>query len=96
MEDKNKVENKDIKEVTDFVDQPLSFEAKELLEEIKTIQKIVNYRKLKIKGGNMKAYDFSDYETFKELFRDLYYRNTTIDEAESKQGKFNTLLHLLK
>ena len=44
----------------------------------------------------MKAYDFSDYETFKELFRDLYYRNTTIDEAESKQGKFNTLLHLLK
>ena len=70
---KNKVENKDIKEVTDFVNQPLSFEAKELINEIKTIQKNVNYRKLKIKGGNMKEYDFSDYKTFKELFRDLYY-----------------------
>ena len=59
IEDKNKVENKDIKEVTDFVDLSLSFEAEELLEEIKTIQKNVNYRKLKIKGGIMKDYDFS-------------------------------------
>ena len=36
IEDKNKVENKvenkDIKEVTDFVDQPLRFEAKELVK----------------------------------------------------------------
>ena len=93
---KNKVENKNIKEVTDFVDQPLRFEAKELINEIKTIQKNVDYRKLKIKGGNNVDYDFSDYRTFKELFRDLYYRNTTIDEAESKQEEFNVVLHLLK
>ena len=39
---KNKVENKDIKEVPEFVDQPLSFESKELINEIKTIQKNVN------------------------------------------------------
>ena len=96
IEDKNKVKNKDTIEVTDFVDQPLSFKAKELLKEIKIIQKNVNYRKLKIKGGNMKDYDFSDYRTFKELFRDLYYRTITIDEAESKQDEFNTVLHLLK
>ena len=56
------------KEVTDFVDQPLSFEAKELIEEIKAIQKDVDYRKLKIKGGNNVDYDFSDCKTFKELF----------------------------
>ena len=43
---KNKVKNKDIKEVTDFVDQPLSFEAKELINEIKNVQKNVDYRKL--------------------------------------------------
>ena len=60
---KSKVENKDIIEVTDFVNQPLSFKVKELLKEIKIIQKNVNYRKLKIKGGNMKEYDFSDYQT---------------------------------
>ena len=93
---KNKVENKNIKELTDFADQPLSFEAKELINEIKTIQKNVDYRKLKIKGGNNADYDFSDYRKFKELFRDLYYRNITIDEAESKQEEFNVVLHLLK
>ena len=31
-----------------------------------------------------KKNDFSNYKTFKELFRDLYYRTITIDEAESK------------
>ena len=46
---KNKVKNKGITEVTDFVDQPLSFEARELIKEIKTIQKNFDYRKLKIK-----------------------------------------------
>ena len=39
---KNKVKNKDIKEVTDIVDQPLSFEAKALINEIKNIQKNVD------------------------------------------------------
>ena len=81
---KNKVENKDIKEVTDFVNQPLSFEAKELINEIKTIQKNVDYRKLKIRGGNNVDFDFSDYKTFKKLFRDLYYKETTIDDVEKK------------
>ena len=81
IEDKNEklLEVKDktkenIKEVTDFVDQPLSFEAKELIEKIKNIQEGVDYRKLKIRGGNNVDYDFSDYKTFKELFRDLYYK----------------------
>ena len=73
IEDKNvskKVKNKtkeNIKEVTDFVDQPLSFKAKEINEEIKVTQKDVDYRKVKIKGGNNVDYDFSDYKTFKEL-----------------------------
>ena len=93
---KNKVQNKDIKEVTDFVNQPLSFEAKELINEIKNIQKNVDYRKLKIIGGDKKEYDFSDYRTFKELFRDLYCRTITIDEVESKQDEFNTVLDLFK
>ena len=93
---KNKIKSKDIKEVTDFVNQPLSFEAIELINEIKNIQKNVDYRKLKIIGGGRKEYDFSDYRTFKELFRDLCYRTITIDEAERKQDEFNTVLHLLK
>ena len=69
LEVKNKV-NENIKEVTDFSDQPLSFKTKELINEIKNIQKVVDYRKLKIRGGNNVDYYFSDYKTFKELFRE--------------------------
>ena len=68
---KNKTES--IKEVTDFVEKPLSPEAKTLIEEIKTKQKDVAYRKLKTIVGNNVTYDFSDYKAFKDLFRDLYF-----------------------
>ena len=60
---KNKTEK--IKEVTDFIKEPLSLEVKALIEEIRTTQKDVNYRKLKIRGGNNVTYDFRDYKTFK-------------------------------
>ena len=102
IEDKNKeklkaIKNKtdNIKEVTDFVNESLSLQAKWLTEEIKIIQKDVDYRKLKITGGNETTYAFSAYKTFKELFRDLYYRNMTIDEAEKTQDKFDGVLGAL-
>ena len=79
-----KSKNENIKEVTDFVEEPLSLEAKGLIEEIRIIQKDVGYRKLKITGGNKNTCDFSDYKTFKELLSDLYYRNMAIDEAGKK------------
>ena len=91
IEDKNeklleaKNETKNIKEITDFVDKHLSLEAKDLIEEIRAIKKDVDYRKLKIRGGNNTDYDFSGYKTLKELFRDLYYKKITLDDAEANQ-----------
>ena len=70
------------KEITDFVEEPLSLEAKDLIEEIRTIQKDVDYRRLKITGGSKVTYDFSDYRTFKELSRDLYYKKMAIDDEK--------------
>ena len=95
IEDKNeellkaKKKTKNIKEVTDSVDQPLSLEAKELIEEVRVIWKDDDYRKLKIRGGNNTDFDFSDYKTFKELFRELYYKKITIHGVERKQDGFN-------
>ena len=43
---KNKAEN--IKQVTDFIEEPLNPEAKALIEEIRTIQKDIDYRKLEV------------------------------------------------
>ena len=74
----------------------LSFEVKELIEEIKVIEKDVDYRKLKIKGGNNADYDFSDYKTCKDLFRDLFYKETTIDDAGRKQNEFSRVIAALK
>ena len=90
---KNKTEN--IKEVAGFVQEPLCLEAKRLIEEIKIIQKDVDYRELKITDSNKTTYGFSDYKTFTELFRDLYYRNMTIDEGERKQDEFDGVLGTL-
>ena len=84
---KNNTEN--IKEVTDFVKEPLSLEAKALIEEISTLQKDVDNRKLIIRDGNNITYDFSNFKTFKELFRDLYYKKITINDAEMRQNEFN-------
>ena len=88
--------NEKIKEITDFVEEPLSLEAKGLVEEIRIIQKDVDYRKLKITGSNKSKYDFSGYKTFKELFRDIYYRNMTIDEAERKKDEIGGVLSALR
>ena len=68
----------------------------ELVEEIKVIQKDVNYRRLKIRGGNNAGYDFIDYRTFKELFRDLYNKETTINEIERKQDESSVVMTALK
>ena len=47
---KNKTEN--IKEATDLDEEPLRLEARELIEEIRTIQEDVDHRKIKITGGS--------------------------------------------
>ena len=91
---KNKTEN--VKEVTDFVKEPLSLKAKALIEEIRVIQKDVGYRKLIIRGGNNVTYDFSDFKTFSELFRDLYYIKMTINDKEMEQNEFDAKLNALK
>ena len=63
---------------------------------MKNIQENVDYRKLNFRGGNNVDYDFSDYKTFKKLFRELYYRKFTINDAKSKQDEFSVVLTHLK
>ena len=46
-------------------------------------------------GGKNVRYDFSNYKTFKELFRDLYQRKMTIDDAKHIQNKFDAILYVL-
>ena len=63
---------------------------------LKPYKKMLITKKLKIRGGNNIDYDFSDYKTFKELFRDLYYKQITTDEVERKQDEFNEIIGVLE
>ena len=90
-----KIKNENMKEVTNFVKEPLSLEANALIEEMKIIQRDVDYRKLKIIGVNGVPYNFRDYKRFEELFRDIYYRTFKINKAEQKKDAFNVELNAL-
>ena len=96
IEDKSKIteENKDsqlsIKSTGYTVREKVPQEAKNLLE------KLNNQEKLNFKGGNSHDYDFSDYSSLKELFRAIYFRKRTIEEAERIQDEFNVVLGVLE
>ena len=90
LKTKNKTEN-----IKNFVKEPLNLEAKALIEEIRTIQKDVEYGKLIIRGGNNVTYNFNNYKSFKELFRHLYDKTMTINHAEMKQNEFNSIVYAL-
>ena len=62
------------------------------MEEILTIGKNVDYRKLKIRGGNNNTFVFSDFKTLDVLLEDLRSKNIKIDYAEMKQYEFNAKL----
>ena len=68
---RNKTKN--IKEISDFSDEPFS-KAKALIEEIRIIQEDVDYKNLKITDGNNVTYNFSDFKTFNDLYKDLFFK----------------------
>ena len=78
-----------------FCQKTFNPNTKTLTKENRTIQKNVDCRKLKTRCGNNPTYDFNDYKTFKELFRDLCYKKMTIDDAKIKQDKFDSILAVL-
>ena len=66
------------------------------MEKLNNQEKLINYKKLNFKGGNNRDYDFSDYSSLKELFRAIYFRKLTIEEAERIQDEFNVVLSVLE
>ena len=77
------IENKDsqlgIKSIGYIVKEELSQEAKNILKKLSNQEKIINYKKLYLKGGNNLEYDFTDYKSLLEVFKGIYYRKITIE-----------------
>ena len=93
-------ENKDselgIKASSYTIRQELSQEAKNMLEKLNNQEKLINYKKLYLKGGNNSEYDFRDYKSLKEFFKAIYYTKITIEEAEAMQEEFNAVIGALE
>ena len=66
-----------------------------LFEEIKTRQKNVDYRKLKVTGGNNVTYDFNDLKRFNDFFKGIRFKKMSIDDAEMKQNEFDAKFNAL-
>ena len=95
IEDKNeellkttKNKTKNIEEIANFIKEPLSPEAEDLMLDYRD----VDYRELTFTVVNKNTFDFSDFKTFNDLSRDLYFKKMTIDDAEKKQNEFNKTL----
>ena len=56
-----------------------------MLEKLNNQDKLINYKKLSFRGGNNVDYDDRENRSLKELFKEIYYRKITIEEAERTQ-----------
>ena len=59
-----------------------------MIKEIKSIGENAGYTKLSLSGGGKKDYDFKNFKTLRNLIKDLYNRNMTIEKVERKQYEF--------
>ena len=66
---KNKDSQLGIKSNGYLVKEELSQEAKNILKKLSNQEKIINYRKLYLKGGNNSDYDFTDYKSLLKFLR---------------------------
>ena len=102
IEDQSKIneENENnqlsVKSIGYTVKEVLSQEAKNMLKKLNNQEKLINYRKLNIRGGNNMGYDFNDYRSLKEFFKAIYFRKLSIEEVERIQDKLNTVLGVLE
>ena len=67
-----------------------------MLEKLNNQERLINYQKLYLKGGNNVECDFSDYRSLKEFFKAICYRKITIEEAEAIQEECNAAFGALE
>ena len=64
-----------IKSVINVFGNDLSQKAKNILYDLSNQEKSINYKIPSFKWGKSLLFEFIDYRSIKELFRDIYYKN---------------------
>ena len=85
-----------INSAADMIYEKLSPEAKNMLAKISNQEKLINYKKLDFRRDNSLEFYFSDYRSLKELFKAIYYRKISIDDAEGIQEECKAILSALE
>lgn len=81
------IENKEskklgIKSITDVFNDYLSRKAKKIIYKLNNQENNTKYKRLSFKRDKYLEFDFRYYIPLRELFRDIYYKKFTIEEAE--------------
>ena len=68
-----------------------------MLVKLDNQEELIKYKwRLYFKASDMNEFDFRDFKTVKELFRAIYYRNLSIEDAETNQITFEGTLNVLE
>ena len=59
-------------------------------------KKNINHKRFSFKRDKNLVFDFRDYRYLTELFRDVYYKKFTTEEAERRLDEFAAILSALK
>ena len=70
---KNEKNQSVIKSILSTFDEDLPQDAKNVLNTLSSQEKSINYKKLYFKRDASLKFDFRDYTSLKEIFRDIYY-----------------------
>ena len=84
------------KSATDIIGEKLSPKAKNILAKLDNQEKLIKHKLLYFKASNTNEFDFRDYSFLKELFKQIYYRNFKIEDAERKQDEFMAVYNALE
>ena len=85
-----------VKSIGYTVKEKISQEAKNMLEKLDNQEKLINYKKLYLKGVNNADYDFTNFSSLREFFRTIYYGEILIPGAEREQSNFDDIIKILK
>ena len=96
MIDNKQINELGIKSVINVFSDKLSQDAKNILYTLSNQEKSIDYKRLNFKRDKKLEFDFRDYKPLKELFKEIYHKKFSREEAESTQEEFNAVLGALK
>ena len=82
--------------MTYILDEELSQEAKNMITKLSIQEKIIDYTNLRFKRNKNLEFDFREYRSLKNMLKEIYCRNISIDKAEDTQREFKNLYDALE